>query len=90
MRQLTTHDQLTLQVAAAKAFTALRRATPEDGEALAAAAYVAASVSPSFDELAGYAAAHGLPVPDRDLYDLTMRQLAELAALVTLTPETQH
>ncbi len=87
MKVLYTRTQLTLQVATSRVFTALRRATPEDREAQAAAAFVTASVSPTFDELRDYAETHGLTLPDRDLYEATMRQLAEIASFVTLAVE---
>lgn len=89
MKTFTTPEQLMLQTVAARAFTALRRATPEDTEAVGAAAFLTAAVSPTFEEMVDYAETHALPAPDRTLYEATMRQLAAIGALVAVA-ETSH
>lgn len=90
MKTFSTHEQMALQSAAMRCASVIHAAAPGDLEALSAAAFVAAAVAPTFHEMADYALEHGLPAPDRELHAAALAKFTELAALVDLTPETQH
>lgn len=90
MKTLSTFEQVALYSATMRCASVIHAAAPGDLEALSAAAFVAASVAPTFAETAEYARQHGLPAPDEELHAAAMAKFTELAALVVLTPETRH
>lgn len=90
MKSFTTHQQMALYSATMRCASVIHATAPGDLEALSAAAFVAASVAPTFAETADYARQHGLPAPDEELHAAAMAKFTELASLVVLAPETQH
>lgn len=90
LSSLSIMERIALHSCALTVAAAVRRATPEDVDSLAAAAYLAVRLCPSYEDSAGFARDHGFPVPDRDLWEAAQRKLLEVASLVNFGPEVAH
>jgi hypothetical protein len=90
MLTLDTPMQVGAFGAAAEALTAISRLNPPDPRALAAVGTLVVLLTPSWEELASYRAAAGLPPMDEKSY-LEMLAAAQGFVLAVAGPrETQH
>lgn len=87
MLKLSTDDQVKLLSAAWKVASTLRERAPEDLEALAAAGVIAASVFPTYEEMAEAGPRLGLPVPTRERWAELRR---DAFAAASLANQTEH
>lgn len=86
----TVVERIALHSAALRVIAALKTAAPHDVESLAAAAYIAVTVWPDFDEAASYARELGVAEPDPEAWAAARSKLLEVASLVTFGPEVSH